>query len=152
MKLFTILRNIASGIKTSFTRLTSLETWQSSTVDYVVDQGTATASDGSKWFYKKWASGVAECVGSKTETKSQYNTMGSSYGMWWEYWSDVYYPFTFTEKPNALANAVISSAFTLTTVLDAGIYVDHVRVYSAVHNTSGSLPVTSTVYVIGKWK
>lgn len=86
MKLATILQNIANGIKTSVTRLTTLETWQSNTADYVVEQGTVTASDGSTWFYKKWESGIAECVSSKTETKSQYNTMGSSYGMWWEYW------------------------------------------------------------------
>ena len=120
--------------------------------DYVVEHGTATASDGSYWIYRKWNSGIAECWGRKKETKSQYDTMGSSYGMWWEYWSDVYYPFSFTETPIAFSSSDIGSAFTLNTLLDNGIYTDRVRVYSAVHNTSGSLDFDSRLYVIGKWK
>lgn len=55
---FTILLNIAKRIKSSFTRLTTLETWQSGVADYVVEYGT-----NGIWHYEKRASGVAICWG-----------------------------------------------------------------------------------------
>lgn len=152
MKIFTILRNIVNGIKTSFARLTSLETWQGDVADYIVAHGTATASDGSTWIYEKWASGIAKCWGKKVENTGQYVTMGSGQGMWWLYYVDIYFPFTFTEIPLAFPDSTVGTAPTLTTILDSTITTTYARVYSGIHNTSGYLDNFIRIQVIGKWK
>lgn len=143
----TLMKNIFTPL---LTRIQALEYSMGLIADYIVETGTATASDGSTWVYTKMASGIAECSGTKTETLSQYNTMGSSYGMWWLYYSDVYFPFEFTVAPNAVANACVGGRFTLTTII--GTETDHVRVFGGIHDSSGSLAFTSRVYVVGTWK
>ena len=162
-KLSTLLRNLADKIDTSVNmeRITNSEIdamfgsasgTSTNAQDYVVEHGTTTASDGSTWIYKKWASGIAECWGSKKYNINQYTTIGSSYGMWWGYKVDVYYPFTFVEPPHALANSNVGHAFTITTLIETTTTTDHLTVYSAVHNTSGYLDNFMYVQIVGKWK
>ena len=120
--------------------------------DYVVEHRITTASDGSTWIYKKWASGIAECWGRKVYNINQYSTFGTSNGMWWAYQVDIYYPFTFIEKPLIFPDSTVSTAFTITTIVESTTTTEKVTVFSAVHNTSGYLDNFIRVYAVGKWK
>ena len=60
--------------------------------DAVVEVGTSGI-----WTYRKWASGIAECWGSKTYTAAISNTSGSNYYVRLD--SAENYPFTFAAVP-----------------------------------------------------
>ncbi len=62
--------------------------------DYVLEQGTSGI-----WYYRKWASGRAECWGTVECTGvTATNTWGNAYESTTEY-GNVDYPFTFAELP-----------------------------------------------------
>lgn len=150
MKLFTILRNIVNGIKASFTRLTSLETWQSDTADYIVEQGTSGI-----WTYRKWASGVAECWGKnsvvsviRTAWGSIYQTSPNNIG------GDNYPSGLFISAPNEhlsidwLDAACIPFTATTGTATKASTYG---AIRGTASATSG-VSVRYYIYSVGKWK
>ena len=98
----TIFLNLAKKLKAFFQRLSSLESWQTETADYIVEEGTSGI-----WTYRKWASGIAECWGTQTEAKASYVTLNNN---WYGYYtSEVALPFTFLQTPNVNASMKIGS-------------------------------------------
>lgn len=111
--------------------------------DYIVEEGTSGI-----WTYRKWASGVAECWGEYTETKTHYGTAWT--GGYAYQTSDVPLPFTFAEVPN-----VIYSIQGGETITSPGALLHNtttaVRAY-AVCAGSGSRLLTVNFRVKGFWK
>lgn len=145
MKLFTIFRNIANGIKTSFTRLTSLETWQSDTADYIVEKGYA-----DNWYYRKWSSGTAECW-QRVSLGSIAITAGYANG--WKYYgsSAWYYPTNlFTESP--MVTGSVRRATGLFFISFNLNEKDRMRFYLASCQQESAQPTEVNFYAIGKWK
>lgn len=65
--------------------------------DFIIEEGT----DGI-WSYRKWASGYAECWGSKLYTRTFNSTWGSLYIS--EAIPAIAYPFPFSERPTEVAS------------------------------------------------
>ena len=111
--------------------------------DYVVDQGT----DGI-WTYRKWASGIAECWGSYTETKSHAGTTLGGYA----YTAAVYFPTDFfIDVPIVTYSAYLGNQYALTGTLTNSFSKNSISLW-AVCNTSGSKTTTWQMNVKGRWK
>ena len=119
----------------------------STAVDYIVEQGT----DGD-WTYRKWNSGIAECWGTKSESKAL-----SSWGSWYYVRIDgIDYPTNlFTTLLNVTGSLqwaggdLVSglttrpSAYNVTAPHAIGIRPN---------NLSGTDSATAFWYAVGKWK
>lgn len=111
--------------------------------DYVVEQGTSGI-----WTYRKWASGIAECWGSYTETKTHTGTTLGGYA----YTAAVYFPTDlFTEVPIVTYSAYLGNQYALTGTLTDSFSKNSISLW-AVCNTSGSKTTTWQLNVKGKWK
>lgn len=112
-------------------------------VDYVVEQGT----DGI-WTYRKWNSGIAECWGSYTETKSHAGTTLGGYA----YTAAVYFPTDFfIDVPIVTYSAYLGNQYALTGTLTNSFSKNSISLW-AVCNTSGSKTTTWQMNVKGRWK
>ena len=152
MKLFTILRNIANGIKASFTRLTSLETWQSDTADYIVE-----CYNGTNEGYTKWASGKCEIWKRITKSLSATVTWSSiKYGTYTD--GSITYTMTgftgFISNPTVFLSVQAASGNIIGIVGDNGTQsttgIGTYYVYSPV--SQSNINCTINVRAIGRWK
>lgn len=121
--------------------------WKNESVNYIVEEGTY-----GSWYYRKWASGVAECWCRVTMTVTRWQA-------WGNVWEGTPYPaFTF---PSGLFNAIPSVTATVSQdssggtmcemgqVTQSGIgYIIPIRPIS----TSVSIPYQYFVHVRGLWK
>lgn len=122
--------------------------------DYIVASGTSGI-----WEYRKWASGLAECVGIYTHSQSKWEAWGSMWGGSPSV-DAIAYPFRFVEKPLCVAYPIGTKILnpTLFTVMGARDNVESiltktpsVNFYRPVNNID-ALTLTLGYYVTGRWK
>lgn len=141
MKLYTILRNLIQGIKNA---LQEAKDYSDARGDYIVEEGTSGI-----WTYRKWSSGIAECWGEQTETKSPYVTLT---GNWYGFsTSNVSLPFTFIQKPKVNASMKVGNSLSATSPLH-NITTTTVSCYGMGYGASGSVTLTVDYDVKGLWK
>ena len=123
--------------------------------DYIVEHAVSyPASDGTLWTYFKYASGLVTMWGYKSVANhTPYNTVAfSSTVNGYGHQESLQYPFTLTGIPMVLPDAAVADAFTFSTILDAGIYTDHVVVYSLALLRAGDQRYVVRCHLIGTWK
>ena len=119
--------------------------------DYIVDHGT----DGI-WTYRKWASGVAECWGTKSDTVTM-STLGSQYGIGGLFYNstnnsswDISFPTSLFVNTPVVTGTVNSGTNTLVsfgTVSDA-----HVLPRFWTPFTGGTaVSINLKIYAAGRW-
>lgn len=109
-------------------------------VDSIVDRGTSGI-----WTYRKWASGVAECWTTTTQTAtgtSPTAIMGGYYS-----YTEVSFPFAFVTKP---ASAGYAKLGTGAGFLTADTYLSKATI-NVVGNQQNS-NITYSCYFVGRWK
>lgn len=152
MKLFTILLNIAKRIKTAFSRLTTLETWQSDTADYVVE-----CYNGTNEGYTKWSSGKCEIWKRITKSLSATVSWGSiRYGTY----TDGSITYTMTGFTGFTSNPVVHISVQAASGNIIGLVGDNstqsttgIGTYYVYSPTSQSnINCTINVRAVGKWK
>ena len=128
--------------------------------DYIVEQGY----DGG-WFYEKWASGVAKCYGTKTDTPDISDEFGTLYQST-EAYGCAKYPVEFVEGPYFSADVSFCTGSTtpIVNIMYAGYeYYSGVEGWSLKTHTPcwmylrpKTSAVTQTVTVsmmaVGRWK
>lgn len=111
--------------------------------DYIVEQGTS-----GNWTYRKWNSGIAECWGRLTETKTNYTTVNGFYG----YYGYMYFPEgLFNAPPVTQYCGMAGSGFTMP-ALGARKDSERFFVYYFLGTQSGETSVNIEAYSIGRWK
>lgn len=153
MKLFTILLNIAKRIKSSFTRLASLETWKSDVVDYIIEEGKSGI-----WKYEKWVSGKAVVYGVFDKTFSNYSTAPNinwaayfrtgEQGSYYD--SSLVFPFTFVTLTYYNFSVQVGGNYAMPNTI-AGLSNEW-AVVRALCNINGSQRVIARIMAIGTWK
>lgn len=115
-------------------------------VDYIVEQGT----DGA-WTYRKWASGIAECWGTVTETLS----ITGGWGSWYiESFPKKPFPSGLFNAPPAYVNAQGKGDGNIfvTMQMEAPTKDETPRWYLARGQSDASNSRTLYVRAIGRWK
>ena len=132
------------NINTNLFEISSLVSIGGSPIsDFVVEEGT----DGI-WTYRKWSSGIAECWGSYSETKSHAGTVLGGYA----YNVTVAFPTNlFIALPIVTYSAYLGNQYALTGTLNNSFTVSSINLF-AICNTSGSKATTWQIQAIGKWK
>lgn len=138
----TLMKNIFTPL---LTRIKALEYSMGLIADYVVEYGTSGI-----WTYKKWASGDAECWGTKTASFTQTNAFGYSYLSPLQ--SAIDYPFTFTEKQ--FVNVTVAKVNSYTIISGDDNPLTKTPTFYACCTTQVTSSRTADVYfeAHGKWK
>lgn len=111
--------------------------------DYIVERGTSGI-----WTYRKWNSGIAECWGRLTETKTNYTTVNGFNG----YYGYMYFPEgLFNAPPVTQYCGKAGSGFTMP-ALGARKDSERFFVYYFLCTQSGETSVNIEAYSIGRWK
>ena len=135
---------IVTLLKMAFTQIKNLAYKVGLIKDYVTAQGTSGI-----WTYRKWASGVAECWGQYTETKSPYTSTMGAFGY---VTNNIAFPKSlFVAAPRPFVTVAVGTGF--------GVYgsdLDNTtkectKVY-AIGTASGSNKVVCKIHAIGTWK
>lgn len=115
-------------------------------VDYVVDEGI----DGI-WTYRKWASGIAECWGQKTETNKSTTAWGSWY---YVQISETAYPQgLFTSVKHVSGTVRWTNGSLISNVEATGSTTTAPRITGVrPTNVSTSGDAAGTWHAIGRWK
>lgn len=141
MRLFTLLLNLAKRIASA---LTEAKDYTDARGDYIVEEGTSGI-----WYYRKWASGAAECWGTQTETKASYVTLGNN---WYGFnTTSVSLPFTFLQTPNVNTSIKIGSSLSFASPL-ISVSTTAVNAYGMAYGQSTSTTVIVNYQVKGLWK
>ena len=119
--------------------------------DWVVAEGTSGI-----WYYRKWASGRAECFGRVTKSTIFDTAFGSMYLSTPRLNSSAY-PITFTEAPMVMASAFIASGLTVYSayVCDTGVSLtSNAPAVYAIRPSKKTdyIDVTYNIYAIGRWE
>lgn len=149
MKLFTILQNIAKKIISALARVSSLESWQGSIGDYIVEQGTSGI-----WTYRKWNSGVSECFAKQQTTITSWSSWGSLYEAS-PYPQNIAFPSgLFTEIPVCLASVSSDSSGGLVSLEMGVVSKTTISYLIPLRPNSGSnnVKINYFIHAIGKWK
>ena len=110
--------------------------------DTVVAQGTSGI-----WTYRKWASGIAECWATQTETLSNSFTTDNKYGY---VFPSLSFPFSFTASPvMAFSGKVGTAAAFLGYSNVASTAILSCQILTLL---SGSQTCEARYYVVGRWK
>ena len=117
--------------------------------DMIIETGSVAHGSGiaGNWYYRKYASGIAECFGTFTFTASHYATINSWYG----YYIDITYPSgLFTSTPTPTFSGAVASNWTLVnTILNAT--KAGARYFFAV-SSGGNMSCTIHIHLRGLWK
>lgn len=124
-------------------------------VDYVVESGS-----NSQWTWQKWNSGIAECWGNFTASGTNKVWVSPMYLLNGAYIGPINYPITFIEKPIETANVIYcKNACWLykdsDNANDNQVSTTHSGQYVPVKVNpfnNGTLSVTASIHVKGKWK
>ena len=125
--------------------------------DYVIESGETTVDGGMVWYWRKWASGTAECWGTMpAKTVSVTDDWG---GVYCEppstaiYFGPYNYPFAFAQVPQEVVTPRYWSGDTwLSTATLSNINTRTGR-YQAIRGTAKSdTKLQVAVFAIGKWK
>lgn len=160
MKLYNILKNMIKTNGEDFTNAeidgkledASLYAPVYPPSDYVIEKGTSGI-----WTYRKWASGFAECWGSKIFTLSSSGSVWVSPAYYYMLTAENY-PFTFSSVPIEVAAPIRSSANSFWLFNGDGTTYNNTATHTAPYGiikinsfTSGST-VTLSYSVFGSWK
>lgn len=118
------------------------EVLPSTSVDYIVEQGTSGDSS-----YRKWNSGIAECWIRTTQNVALNNAYGSMYQGTWS-WT---FPLTFTTAPTVTCSELRwGTGASWGTIAAATTTSATLRGIDVTSRASGSCAISA--YAIGKWK
>lgn len=123
--------------------------------DYVIESGS-----NSQWSWQKWNSGIAECWGNFTASGTNKVWVSPMYLLNGAYIGPINYPITFIEKPIETANVIYcKNACWLykdsDNANDNQVSTTHSGQYVPVKVNpfnNGTLSVTASIHVKGKWK
>lgn len=123
--------------------------------DYVIESGS-----NSQWTWQKWNSGIAECWGNFTASGTNKVWVSPMYLLNGAYIGPINYPITFIEKPIETANVIYcKNACWLykdsDNANDNQVSTTHSGQYVPVKVNpfnNGTLSVTASIHVKGKWK
>lgn len=123
--------------------------------DYVIESGS-----NSQWSWQKWNSGIAECWGNFTASGTNKVWVSPMYSLNGAYIGPINYPITFIEKPIETANVIYcKNACWLykdsDNANDNQVSTTHSGQYVPVKVNpfnNGTLSVTASIHVKGKWK
>lgn len=123
--------------------------------DYVIESGS-----NSQWSWQKWNSGIAECWGNFTASGTNKVWVSPMYLLNGAYIGPINYPITFIEKPIETANVIYcKNACWLykdsDNANDNQVSTTHSGQYVPVKVNpfnNGTLSVTVSIHVKGKWK
>lgn len=122
--------------------LSSSELYLTPVGDHVIEQGTSGV-----WYYRKWASGIAECW---TESQQSYTgTLTSNLMGGYCYYVDFTLPFTFASMPVAWGNGKTSTGVGFAEVTPLSTTV--VRLF-VIGNANSTQINNAYVNVKGRWK
>ena len=110
-------------------------------VDYVIEQGEATTRTGGVdtiWFYRKWKSGVMECLGKTDAVKLALYRYSLSE-----------FPFSFIDTPFATLSTIVDSCKVTSTIKSINKMALQWYIGS---DASEELDVKIAMNVVGKWK
>lgn len=109
----------------------------------IVEQGY----DGSRWYYRKFANGFAECFARFSPTAGSGTAQGNLY--YRTYTVNSNFPFTFIQLPTLIA-APSSGATGI--VGDANYNASTLTSYSTYRGNAGTVGSAVSVHVFGLWK
>lgn len=123
--------------------------------DYVIESGS-----NSQWSWQKWNSGIAECWGNFTASGTNKVWVSPMYLLNGAHIGPINYPITFIEKPIETANVIYcKNACWLykdsDNANDNQVSTTHSGQYVPVKVNpfnNGTLSVTASIHVKGKWK
>lgn len=124
-------------------------------VDYVVESGS-----NENWTWQKWNSGIAECWGNFTASGTNKVWVSPMYLLNGAHIGPINYPITFIETPIEVANVIYcKNACWLykdsDNANDNQVSITHSGQYVPVKVNpfnNGTLSVTASIHVKGKWK
>lgn len=103
--------------------------------------------DGSRWYYRKFASGFAECFAMFTPSSKQGTSYGGMY--YAEYAVNSQFPFTFTETPILL---ITPSSGAWGMIGDVTYTNAQLTKYDTYRGNGGTVSGTVSVHVFGTWQ
>ena len=125
-------------------------------VDYIIEQGTGAMTGNGTWYWRKWASGKAECFGYLSHNTA-INTAWGTMFVGTTKISKQSYPITFASKPIEVVT-VQSGAPSVWVTTESGSTGSNNKSESAIYNICRPTAYTSSsnfhfsFYVIGNYK
>lgn len=119
------------------------EVLPSTSVDYIVEQGTS-----GNWTYRKWNSGLAELwYYDLTKSSQTFSAWGSLYYADWA--TGLTFPFAFTSTPIVYITPYDSQAYVIGNWGNSTTAVGTIRFG---HNSTTAVALHAHLYVVGRWK
>ena len=112
--------------------------------DYIVEQGTSDI-----WYYRKWASGIAECWGLKQYTVAIDRSWGGGY-INQTALGGIAYPFTFAHVSDIQINVRGGNMWVMSDGGDSNSQLGYFWLYRTTTASSNTWNVY--IHVVGRWK